>query len=45
MFGSDMSRDTHIDHMHEITGNFFQIDEGDKLVDIAAGKHYVVVVT
>ena len=45
MFTSGMGRDDHIDHFHEIGNNFYRVEEGDKYVDIAAGKHYTAVVT
>lgn len=45
MFSSGMSRNDHVDHLHEITGNFFRLEDGDQIVDIGAGKHHVIVAT
>lgn len=45
MFSSGMDRARHVDRFGEIENNFYRIEEGDKIVDLTAGKHYTAAVT
>lgn len=45
MFSSGMDRHRHIDRFGEIENNFYRLEEGDKIVDLTAGKHYTAAVT
>ena len=43
MIGSSVNRNDHQEKLWEIKDNFFRLDEGAKIVDAVAGKHYVAV--
>lgn len=43
MVGSEVNRNDHNEHFWQLPENFFQMEEGDRIVDVAAGKHFVAV--
>ena len=40
-----MERNLHTQKFHEITDNFYRLEDGDSIVDLTAGKHYTAVAT
>ena len=45
MIGSNRSRDDNIEKFSELEDNFFRLEDGDKVTDIAGGKCHVVIAT
>ena len=45
MFGFGGSGNHSVECFKEMPNNFFRIDEGDKLVDVAGGKNFAIVMT
>lgn len=41
----NVSRNDHIDHLWETKENFYEMAEGDRILDITGGKHYTAVAT
>ena len=45
MIGSHVQRNDHQKQMYEIGDNFFRLDDGARMVDVATGKHFVAVLS
>lgn len=45
MVGSGVYKNDHTEHFWQLPKDFFPLEEGDRIVDVTAGKHFTAVTT